>query len=414
MMRVCVVWDADYPWDVRVEKFCTSLVAAGAEVRLVCRNRRRRKRYENAQGIHIHRLAPWTAALRGFFSFPFFLNPVWIWAIFRTAAKYRADAILVRDLPLALSAILVGKIRGVPCFLDMAEPYPEMLEGYRVLQKRTFVGNLLNSVVRNSRFAAGVEKQACRRLTHIFPVSEEMRQNLVRKGVPGSKITVVHNTPRLGFLSPAPGESERRRSEGNDPVSVIYVGDLTEARGLPLAIRAVAALRGEKQNFQLVIVGSGRYEGQLKALVRELSLEDRVVFRGWVNHEDLPRLFAEADIGLIPHLGTAHNNLTLPNKVFDIMASGKPLVSANLLPIVRIVEESEAGMIFREYSVEALKECLLALRDGRVRRELGDNGRRAVEDTYHWEKDFEAFSRVLRGSIRSSADRSGAGEGAGG
>src|SRR2546423_14908995 len=79
-VTVCKVWDADYPWDVRVEKVCRSLRRAH-EVHLVSRNTRRRSRYERYDGIHVHRLPvlPWlppraSAAL----GFPAFFNPLWL------------------------------------------------------------------------------------------------------------------------------------------------------------------------------------------------------------------------------------------------------------------------------------------------------------------------------------------------
>src|SRR2546425_13273425 len=77
-VTVCKVWDADYPWDVRVEKVCTSLLRAH-EVHLVSRNTHRRSRYERYGGIHVHRLpAPTWLPRRAnaVLGFPAFFNPV--------------------------------------------------------------------------------------------------------------------------------------------------------------------------------------------------------------------------------------------------------------------------------------------------------------------------------------------------
>src|SRR4051794_24494648 len=124
MLRICKVWDSDYPWDVRVEKVVGALAAAGHEVHLVARNRARRTERERVVDTEVHRLKPWGflgKRLDAASSFPAFFNPRWMRAIFRTARATRADMILVRDLPLAPTAIWAARRLGIPVMLDMAE-----------------------------------------------------------------------------------------------------------------------------------------------------------------------------------------------------------------------------------------------------------------------------------------------------
>src|SRR5947207_7527055 len=100
---LCKVWDADYPWDVRVEKVCRSL-GREHEVHLVSRNTKRRSTYERYDGLHVHRLpvVSWIPdRLNAAIGFPAFFNPLWIRAIWRTARLCRARVLLVKGLPLA-------------------------------------------------------------------------------------------------------------------------------------------------------------------------------------------------------------------------------------------------------------------------------------------------------------------------
>ena len=113
-MVICKIWDADYPWDVRVEKVCQSL-RQKHEVHLVCRNSKRRPTYEESDGIHIHRLPviPFNLGwLNRVVGFPAFFNVVWIFFVWRVVRRDRASVILVRDLPLALTALIVGRWIG--------------------------------------------------------------------------------------------------------------------------------------------------------------------------------------------------------------------------------------------------------------------------------------------------------------
>src|ERR1700741_3616036 len=88
-MMICKVWDADYPWDVRVEKVARSLTDAGHEVHLVARNRGRLSRYEQLPEAHVHRLRPLPIGRRldSATMFPAFFNPRWAAAIIGTARQ---------------------------------------------------------------------------------------------------------------------------------------------------------------------------------------------------------------------------------------------------------------------------------------------------------------------------------------
>src|SRR5688572_32489493 len=126
-MRICKIWDGDYPWDVRVEKVARSLTEAGHEVHLVARNRQRLPVHERLAEAHVHRLKPWRflgQRLDAMTMFPAFFNPRWLSSILSTARASRAEMLLVRDLPLAPTAIWVGRLLRIPVVLDMAENYP--------------------------------------------------------------------------------------------------------------------------------------------------------------------------------------------------------------------------------------------------------------------------------------------------
>src|ERR1700749_2904625 len=107
-MRVCKIWDGDYPWDVRVGKVARSPTEAGHEVHLVARNRQRLPERERLSEADVYRLRPWRLLgkrLDDATMFPAFFNPRWLYTISKTARESNADVILVRDLPLAPSAI---------------------------------------------------------------------------------------------------------------------------------------------------------------------------------------------------------------------------------------------------------------------------------------------------------------------
>jgi glycosyltransferase involved in cell wall biosynthesis len=392
-MVICKIWDADYPWDVRVEKVCQSL-RQKHEVHLVCRNTKRRARYEEADGIYIHRL-PFIPLNLGWLNrvigFPAFFNPVWIFAVWRVVRRYRASVIVVRDLPLALTALMVGRWMGIPVTLDMAENYPAMMED---LWDRKF--RLMNYFVRNPALVRLVEKICMRYVDHILVVVEESRRRLIELGLPPEKISVVMNTPTLerfnGVNSRAPTSTAQK---GQEKLTLIYLGLLEWPRGLETAIRAIHKVRPVLPEIKLVIVGSGRDEGYFKALVKELRLTENVQFLGWLEYREAIDHVASADIGLVPHHATASWNTTIPNKLFDYMSMGKPVIVSNARPTERIVTEENCGIVFNEQDPKALGDAILRLSDQSVRESQGERGKDAVIKKYNWSVDEERLFRAL-------------------
>lgn len=392
-MVICKIWDADYPWDVRVEKVCQSL-RQKHEVHLVCRNTKRRPTYENLDGIHIHRL-PFLPGNLGWLNriigFPAFFNPLWIFLVWRVVRRYRATAILVRDIPLALTALLVGRWAGIPVVLDMAENYPAMIQD---LWNKEF--RLINVVLRNPVLVRLVEKICIRYVDHIFVVVEESVRRLLELGVPAQKSLLVMNTPTLERLSGNyPECSKQALNNGREDFRLIYLGLLEWPRGLETAIRAIQEVRAILPQVKLVIVGSGRDEAYFKTLASDLNLTEHVQFVGWLDYREALDRVSSADIGLVPHHATPSWNTTIPNKLFDYMSMAKPVIVSNAKPTERIVMEEKCGIVFNEQDPKALGDAIIKLSDESVREDLGRRGKDAVLRKYHWAVDEKKLLRAI-------------------
>ena len=382
-MNICKIFDGDYPWDVRVEKVILSLITHGHEVHLVCRNIGMRSSYECSGRLHIHRLrSSRNRALNGFLSFPAFFNPKWISRIFQVVRDCDVELIIVRDLPLALTAILAARRYGVPVMLDMAENYPEMLK--HLWKFGRF--NPLNIIVRNPWIARAVERIAVKQFDHVLVVAEESRQRLLKLGVGQDRISVLPNTPRitdLCWVGNAQADDDEHFQGGS--FRMIYVGGLGPGRGLDQVISAIPAIVKRIPGLRLVIIGSrGGEFRKLKSLVERLGVADHVMFKGWVEPKEVPGYINVSDVGVIPHRVSGHTLTTIPNKLFDYMALGKPVIAADVAPIRRIVEQEQCGLIYsneRELSNVTVNLFL----DVSERERMGANGKGAVLRKYNWE-----------------------------
>ena len=389
-----MVWDSEYPWDVRVEKMCRSMVRAGHQVHLLCRNRRWEPTLEKDGEFWIHRLRLMPAMVSGVLTFPAFFNPVWLTAISRVVREQDCDLILVRDLPLALAGILVGRITGRPVIFDFAENYPAMLRDFWPANRR----RLFNWIVRSPRIARWVEKVAIRLADHILVVVEESKERLQRLGVEAERLSVVMNTPLPDRFMVA-GEKSPEAEASNPYFDVIYLGFLELARGVETAIQAMPAIAAKIPHARLIVIGSGSQEKYLHDLARRMKIADRVVFKGWIPYDRAHDWIVASSVGIVPHVATESWMTTIPNKLFDYMALGKPVVVSDVRPAKRIVEQEKSGLVFRSQDAEDFSLQVQRLADPVLRRFLGGNGRRAVVERYQWSFSEKILLDALERSL---------------
>jgi glycosyltransferase involved in cell wall biosynthesis len=388
-LRILKVFDGDYPWDVRVEKVVGSLLAAGHEVRLLCRNRAGRARSErDPAGFEIVRLPAWPGSL----SFPFFLNPVWMHALREQLARFRPDRLLVRDLPLAPLAIGLGRRAGIPVIADLAEPYPDSLRSQLAYQQLPFTSRL----VRNPRAADRVERWVVRRVDRVLVVCPEAGERLERRGLPRGRWVEVGNTPRLASFAPKGAPTPELDGLGGR-FTLFFSGLLAGDRGLEVAIDALARLAArEPDRYALVIVGEGPVRASLAEQARRLGLSEQVRLPGWIGHERLPDLIGRADLGLLPFHSCPHIDATLANKLFEYMALELPVVVSDAPPMVRVVGETGCGLVFRSGDADDLARAIRSLAgDREAARRFGAAGAEAVRERYHWEVDAARLTAAL-------------------
>lgn len=391
-MRVLKIFDGEYPWDVRVEKVTRSLVAAGHEVVLVCRNKAGRPCSERLpDGTVVERL-PGTTGRWRFLSFPFFFNPLWIWTVVRTTLRFKPDLVLARDLPIAPLGILAGRIAGVPVVADLAEPYPDSLRTNLKLARPS----KLDYLVRNPDLAEMVERFVLRRIECAVVVCPEAGYRLERQGLPKDAWVEVRNTAILSRFAPA-GESPEAVRGFEGRTLVLFSGLISHDRGVEVAIDAIARLRARQPGrFGLLIVGEGPMRAELQERVRALGLEQDVRLAGWMDYAKLPDVVIHSDIGILPFHDCEHIRASLANKLFEYMALGLPIIASDIPVQTRIVEDTGCGLVFPPNDAEALVEAMLRLADDRdFARGCADAGRRATQSLYNWDVDGARIVETL-------------------
>lgn len=174
---------------------------------------------------------------------------------------------------------------------------------------------------------------------------------------------------------------------------VLYQGVLNPGRGIKPMIQALHFLKG----VDLVIIGYGKVEEELRAFVVKEQMGKRVHFLGRIPHEILPNYTEKADVGMVLEepLGKSFE-FSLPNKLFDYIHAGLPLIAGTLPEINAIVNKFKVGLTVKNYTPEEIASKVKKLLENKeLRKEIVTNQQKAKE-ILCWEKEQEQLNRYFK------------------
>lgn len=387
-MNIGIVVQSEYPKDrdVRARKIAKFLSDSGNRVFIVARRESTGipKCIGNVTVYNYGYFSNWRKISRFLnITIPFNL----IWMILKVGIKERLKLIIIRDLRPALPGILAAKLLRVPVIVDFAENFPAM-NASRVREK------IYHHFTRNRGIIAILEKLCASLADHIWVVVEENKERLSSLGIDEKKISVVSNTPELvafkqnrdSMLS-SPGLDSRFR--------IIFLGILSHIRGLDLILRSIPYILEKEGEIELIIVGDGDARLELESLTKSIGIENVVKFTGWVKPENIPDIILKSDVGLIPHVINEHTQTTIPNKLFDYMAAGVPVVSTDIKPVRRIIEAERCGIIIPN-NPKKVAEAILELKaSSDMCMRMGENGRKSILKKYNWDMDSKVILNTI-------------------
>jgi colanic acid/amylovoran biosynthesis glycosyltransferase len=173
----------------------------------------------------------------------------------------------------------------------------------------------------------------------------------------------------------------------------VQAGRLIEKKGLPVTLRAFAVFLRQHSNAKLTLAGEGPLLGQLQNLVRELKIDGRVSFTGFISQEQLREIYYASHIFLHPsQTGHDGNQEGIPNSMLEAMASGLPVFATEHGGIPEAIENGVSGVLVPERNHEKLAGALLdAAKDPGFLSRIARNGAEIVRKNF----DLRAQARRL-------------------
>ncbi|GAA6525244.1 glycosyltransferase family 4 protein [Intrasporangium sp. DVR] len=236
------------------------------------------------------------------------------------------------------------------------------------------------------RYLTGLENHIVANADLTFVITEALRDEMIRRGGPADRIEVLPNGVNTADFEPRSRDDALQAELGLTGRTVIgYAGGLVDYEGLDLLLEATALLKQERQDFGVVIVGDGHFEGRLRQLAVDLGVTDVVTFTGRVPHAEVPRYLSIFDITPFPRLPLPVCELISPIKPFEAMSMGKAVISSSVAALTEIVERDVRGLVFEKGSSEDLASQLRRYLDSpELRSRMGAQAREWVLAERDW------------------------------
>lgn len=237
----------------------------------------------------------------------------------------------------------------------------------------------------------------------VVTLSGTMRDELVERGVPAHRITVVPNAVPDALLAAQHPTPEAARAALGLPAgpAVGTVSSLVDYEGLETVVRTVATLRARGHDVTGLLVGDGVSRPALARLARELGVADHVVLPGRVPPGVALTWLAALDVVLVPRRDHQVTRLVTPLKPVEAMAVGRPVVASALPALVEAV--GGAGLHIDADDTEGWADTVGALLDDAGRRaELVERGR-AVATERTWVRNAETYRGIYRACLGVTA-----------
>lgn len=356
----------DLSTDQRVHKVCTFLTDQGYDVLLVGRKK------HDSVALNERPYATKRMVLffeKGALFYAFFNLRLFFFLLFR-----KSQLLLSNDLDTLLPNKLISGLKNIPLVYDSHEYFTEVPE--------------LLSRPKVRRIWERIEQYTFPKLKTVYTVNQSIADKYQQKyRIP---VQVVRNVSPLWKPTTVPGKHELGIPE-NTRLLIMQGAGLNIDRGIEEAI----AMMHHLNDTVLMLVGDGDIIPAMKQRVEAEQLTDKVLFFGKRPYAELMFFTFHADLGLSLDQPTNPNyEFSLPNKVFDYMHAGTPIVCSNVVEVANLVKQHDLGLVLTDYTPQHMASLIgNLLSDNERMLQLKRNCEKAAL-VENWEKETEILQRI--------------------
>jgi glycosyltransferase involved in cell wall biosynthesis len=304
------------------------------------------------------------------------------WPVLRLARSIRPDVIIERYYNFAGAGMLAARCLGVPSLLEVNAL---MVDPPEVRKRR--IDDAIGGPMR--RYAELQCSWAARIVTPLHTT--------VPAGIPREKIVELPWGADVERFSPTDRADLDR---GLRPPNVVFMGSFRAWHGVTDGVRAALQLIDAGHSLQMTLIGDGPERAAAEALAARQP--NRFHFLGAIPYAQVPAELAKADLGIAPFTTAPHPALRAagffwsPLKIYEYMAAGLPVVTADIPPLSTVIRDGQEGALYPEGDVPALAAAIArVLENPAAARAMGARARERVVASYSWQSHCIELDHIL-------------------
>jgi PEP-CTERM/exosortase A-associated glycosyltransferase len=259
------------------------------------------------------------------------------------------------------------------------------------------------------RTVRSLETWACRRATQTAVICNGLREELISRGIPGNKLTIVFNGINAQDFRSSEPDLATAKNLGIVGKKVLgFIGSFNRYEGLDLLVEAVRDLAPKREDIALLLVGSGEMENDLRNQIEAIKMQDRIILTGRIPHEQISGIYSVIDIFVYPRYSIPLTEIVTPLKPLESMSMGKPIIASDIGGHRELIQDGYTGLLFKPGDIDSLLEKLnLLLDDPGLRSRLSMQEVEWVHQNRSWEKTTSAYFEIYSMALGAASPLSG-------
>ncbi len=384
-MKIGMVLENNYTSDERVRREASYLADKGFRVFVLAVSYKKYPHWEKCDGVTVQRIDIIQFQIDKYRPLipncPIYYH-LWKKPIDEFIKKNDLDALHIHDLPLMKLGIQIARRNNIPVIGDFHENFCAAIRLYAFAN--TFWGKLLISFKKWDQLQAFAVKN----LDKVVVVADEAIDFFQHKYNRNRQdIYCVDNSIDIRqFIQNGINNSLdcQLKDKYTHKFVLGFIGNVLPNRGLQHLIEILPHFRNYP--LKVIVIGKGKYIKILQQRLKIHQIEDLVDWYGWQPFKNVYTFIKHFNVGITRLERNAQNDYTTPNKVFQYMYLQKPVITADSLPMRRIIKATRSGFVFPSGDLTELKQAILRLYENpTLVKEMGAKGKKAVIDKYNWE-----------------------------
>jgi glycogen synthase len=255
------------------------------------------------------------------------------------------------------------------------------------------------------RLSRWLETRALHRADEVTTICEGLRTDVMSRGVPGERITVIPNSVDAErFAQRTPVEGDLRKRYALDGKCVLaFIGSFFAWEGLVLLIEAMPLVLEQRPDVRLLLVGGGPDESAMREAAARCGVADAVIFTGQVPHREVGAMYDIVDVLAYPRLPMRLTDMVTPLKPLEAMAMQKVFVASDVGGHRELVQDGVTGVLFRAGDRRALADAIVRVAgDAALRERLIANGFRYAREERTWTRAVQRYEPVYARLLQAS------------